>query len=441
MKTTQQKVGIVSTVKNSKYLEDWLKYHSSIGVDYFMLFFDDIDNDKENVDIAKNFNKGVIITKGSVDDCESTHYYRQMTNATVGTDHLKKLGCRWVFHIDDDELIYLRQHKTIQDLILTVDEETKEKTWFEYRLKNYEAIRSAEGIEDYEYFRREVNFWNAGYLSYGNGKAIADLKHNARHFSVGAHSFATIDTLKTLMRKKYGTEFSKAWEKVVDPLQSFVDVVSLHCFKKVPESGWPGTESTYLNENHIVLLHYPFNHFERFYNKCKQEGSDYGWSNYGIYKRVHALNRSEAEDFYAKHIVVSQDKVKEFELDSNDPDWSLKTHGKGIVRIDLPKKFKDIDNALLKVDWHMYVLECSDKSLYAGITTNIKRRVYEHNNTKKGAKYTRSRRPVKLLITEKFPDRSSASKAEAAFKKLKRNQKLDHVQNKAQHSNDKPKHR
>lgn len=72
----------------------------------------------------------------------------------------------------------------------------------------------------------------------------------------------------------------------------------------------------------------------------------------------------------------------------------------------------------------MYALECNDGSIYCGITTDIERRLYEHNNTTKGAKYTKTRRPVKLLKTWKYDNRSEASKEEYKFKKLKRFDKL-----------------
>ena len=68
--------------------------------------------------------------------------------------------------------------------------------------------------------------------------------------------------------------------------------------------------------------------------------------------------------------------------------------------------------------WFLYVVECGDSSLYCGITTNVERRIHEHNHTNKGAKYTRSRRPVKLVCIVDYPDRSRSSKAEAAFKKM-----------------------
>jgi len=62
--------------------------------------------------------------------------------------------------------------------------------------------------------------------------------------------------------------------------------------------------------------------------------------------------------------------------------------------------------------------------LYSGITVNLDRRVGEHNSSKFGAKYTRSRRPVKLVYAKKFRNRSTASRAEAKIKKLTRTEKL-----------------
>ena len=78
--------------------------------------------------------------------------------------------------------------------------------------------------------------------------------------------------------------------------------------------------------------------------------------------------------------------------------------------------------------YFLYVLECSDSSLYTGITTDIQRRLREHNeDNKRGSKYTRSRRPVKILAAMIYNDRSEASKAESRFKKLSRQQKLEEI--------------
>jgi putative endonuclease len=74
--------------------------------------------------------------------------------------------------------------------------------------------------------------------------------------------------------------------------------------------------------------------------------------------------------------------------------------------------------------YYVYILKCVYKTLYTGITTDLKRRVAEHNTSKLGAKYTSGRRPVKLVYSKKFKTRSTASKEEARIKKLKRSDKL-----------------
>ena len=75
--------------------------------------------------------------------------------------------------------------------------------------------------------------------------------------------------------------------------------------------------------------------------------------------------------------------------------------------------------------YYLYILKCADKTLYTGITTDLERRVSEHNENKLGAKYTASRRPVKLVYSKRFKNRASASKEEAWIKNLTRKQKLE----------------
>ena len=75
-------------------------------------------------------------------------------------------------------------------------------------------------------------------------------------------------------------------------------------------------------------------------------------------------------------------------------------------------------------EWWVYIVECSDESLYTGTTTDREKRIIEHNDSKKGAKYTRNRRPVDLVYSEMHPDRSTASKREYEIKKLSRAEKL-----------------
>lgn len=78
----------------------------------------------------------------------------------------------------------------------------------------------------------------------------------------------------------------------------------------------------------------------------------------------------------------------------------------------------------MKPVWHVYILRCADGTLYTGVTTDLVRRVEEHNASPKGARYTRARRPVALVYSERFASRSAASKREAAIKKLSRAAKL-----------------
>ena len=77
--------------------------------------------------------------------------------------------------------------------------------------------------------------------------------------------------------------------------------------------------------------------------------------------------------------------------------------------------------------WFVYMVRCSDNSLYSGITTDVARRVSEHNGEAggkdKGAKYTKARRPVVLVYKKKCKDRSAAGKAEAALRRLTKAEK------------------
>ena len=74
--------------------------------------------------------------------------------------------------------------------------------------------------------------------------------------------------------------------------------------------------------------------------------------------------------------------------------------------------------------YYLYILKCADGTLYTGIAKDLARRIKEHNSSTLGAKYTRGRRPVKLVYSKKFRNRSTASRAEARVKKLSRTEKL-----------------
>ncbi len=73
---------------------------------------------------------------------------------------------------------------------------------------------------------------------------------------------------------------------------------------------------------------------------------------------------------------------------------------------------------------HTYIIQCADDTLYTGITTDLERRVHEHNTSPKWATYTKSKRPATLVRSQSAPDRSQASKQELAIKRMTREQKL-----------------
>ncbi len=85
------------------------------------------------------------------------------------------------------------------------------------------------------------------------------------------------------------------------------------------------------------------------------------------------------------------------------------------------------------MSWYVYLLNCRDDSYYAGITTDLKRRLKEHNeDNKKAAKYTRARRPVKMVFFELCESRSEAASREYEIRKLSRLKKIELAQSMAE---------
>ncbi|MBI3621169.1 MAG: GIY-YIG nuclease family protein [Nitrospirae bacterium] len=79
------------------------------------------------------------------------------------------------------------------------------------------------------------------------------------------------------------------------------------------------------------------------------------------------------------------------------------------------------------VNWCVYIVECKDRSLYTGITNDLRHRVVEHNRAK-GARYTRYRRPVRLVYWEEAENRSVAAQREAQVKSWSRRKKLAFIE-------------
>lgn len=85
-------------------------------------------------------------------------------------------------------------------------------------------------------------------------------------------------------------------------------------------------------------------------------------------------------------------------------------------------------------NWFVYMLRCADGSLYTGVTTDITRRIEQHNSTRQGAKYTRHRRPVSLVYCEEFLGRAAAQKRECEIKKLDKRSKEAMIEGYSKHT-------
>ena len=88
----------------------------------------------------------------------------------------------------------------------------------------------------------------------------------------------------------------------------------------------------------------------------------------------------------------------------------------------------DLEDAM-EDRWHLYILRCKDGSLYTGITTDVEKRLQQHQ-AGKGAKYTRGRGPLELVYREESGSHSEALKRELEIKALPREKKLELIRNK-----------
>ena len=79
--------------------------------------------------------------------------------------------------------------------------------------------------------------------------------------------------------------------------------------------------------------------------------------------------------------------------------------------------------------YNVYILECADKSLYVGCTNNLEKRLEQHNNSKRGAHYTKIRRPVVLKYSEEFKTLKEARQKESEIKGWRREKKINLIKN------------
>jgi len=85
----------------------------------------------------------------------------------------------------------------------------------------------------------------------------------------------------------------------------------------------------------------------------------------------------------------------------------------------------EVEPRSLDMKYQTYILECADKTLYVGFTSNLKKRLIEHNHAKRGSHYTKIRRPVKLVYSETFNTFREARRREKEIQSLRRESKLN----------------
>lgn len=94
-----------------------------------------------------------------------------------------------------------------------------------------------------------------------------------------------------------------------------------------------------------------------------------------------------------------------------------------ILSIELYLEFDICNLKFPPMPWHTYILICADGTYYTGITTDLKRRIEEHNTSPRGSKYTAARRPTIVIYHEAYETRSLASKREHQIKQMSRGEK------------------
>ena len=84
--------------------------------------------------------------------------------------------------------------------------------------------------------------------------------------------------------------------------------------------------------------------------------------------------------------------------------------------------------------WQVYIVRCADDTLYTGVARDVEKRVLEHNESPRGAKYTKGRRPVVLMYSEDCDDRSQALRREHVIKQLSRTEKIKLIDDMTYHN-------
>ena len=278
------KIGIVTTTKNPLNLQEWISYHKNAGVDKIIIFFDDMKNDISNIKITKMF-EGVHAYKNR-EGVKGTHYNRQVVNCQRGVDILIEMGCDWVFHIDDDEIIYSKSSKSISE---SIKSELMPDDTHVIRIQNYENLRTHDGFENYNYFKNENFFVERGLLSYGGvevggGKSGLNTRYSTFLYPDGVHFFSHID--ENTNNHRHGD---------------------------------------------LIVLHYPHNVYSRFVDKCSMRGNT--TCPWGVYKKIYEMinrgaDEEELKGAYRKNIIYTSDRIQD-----------LIESGREVFKFEMPNEF------------------------------------------------------------------------------------------------------
>lgn len=204
---------------------------------------------------------------------------------------------------------------------------------------------------------------------------------------------------------------------------------SIELFEKLSELGY---KRDYENDKvifevytHSTIAMCFHNHSILPYKRKKGRSLEFIKEQLGLYKK-YLLKEFHSHTIFKEEILsLKGQKVKDYEdmLDSITCAYAM-----WYCR-DNDAKFYQVEGVNTFVTpvskWKVYIVKCSDDSLYTGITTDLNKRVYEHNHSDKGAKYTKVRRPVELVYYENRCDRVDASKREYEIKQMSRAEKLE----------------
>jgi putative endonuclease len=107
-----------------------------------------------------------------------------------------------------------------------------------------------------------------------------------------------------------------------------------------------------------------------------------------------------------------------------DPERKRRIYGSRAEERDLNKKSKYVDKIIYQEPWFTYIVKCRDGTLYVGVTKDVDKRIEDHNSTNR-CRYTRFRKPLKLVYKELCVDYNTARKRESEIKRFSRKKKLE----------------